>query len=250
MFQSIKSIINTALLCSGSYYFKDRFSKVIYYHDIHGSEEDKYSDMSTSIALFIEHLNIIKSMGFEVVREITAPVNQIQINFDDGFRGLYEYNELLISHNVFPTVFIITSLVGEPNYLTWAELRILDEKGFIVQSHTHLHKDLNTLNEEQLFRELSVSKLLLESNLQKEITEICFPKGLFNDLVLNVCAKVGYKKWYCSIPGNYQDYFKFKKLKYRNLVQFATPLDFRNIILGGLQVFKNRYSKQHYGIKI
>jgi len=249
MLQRIKSKLYTALLCSGSFYFKDRLSKVIYYHDIHSSEEDKYSEMSTPIALFIQHLNIIKSMGFEVVREITAPANQIQINFDDGFRGLFEHKELLISHNVFPTLFMITSQVGEPNYLTWAELKDLDEKGFNIQSHTHLHKDLNTLNEEQLFCELSISKQLLESNLQNEITEICFPKGLFNDLVLEVCAKVGYKKWYCSIPGNDQDYFEYKELKFRNLVQFAIPLDFRNIILGGLQIFKSRYSKQHYGKK-
>ena len=37
-----------------------------------------------------------------------------------------------------------------------------------------------------------------------------------------------------------------KKLKLRNLVQFSNPFDFKNILLGGLKIFKNRYIKQHY----
>lgn len=250
MLQRIKSKIYTTLLYCGSIYFKDRHSKVIYYHDIHSNEENKCSEMSTPISLFMHHIHIIKSMGFEVVSEITKPFNQIHIQFDDGFRGIYKHKELLLVEKVFPTLFMITSRIGDPNYLTREELKDLKLNGFNIQSHTHTHKDLNTLNEEDLFSELSVSKIILEKNLENEITEICFPKGLFNDLVLKICKKVGYKKWYCSIPGNNQEQFIDTELKFRNLVQFSDPIDFKSIVLGGSKIFKNRYSKQHYGKKI
>ena len=250
MLQRIKSKIYSALLYSGSLYFKDRHSKVIYYHDIHSSLEDCYSEMSTPITLFNQHLQIIKEMGFEVVSQITAPHNQILMTFDDGFRGLYQHREFLKTANIFPTLFMITSEIGKTNYLSWEELKELKNLGFNIQSHTHTHKDLNTLNKQELYEELFTAKQVLESNLQTEITEVCFPKGLFNDSVLEVCKSIGYTKWYCSIPGNTQEYALHKELKLRNLVQFSGTSDFKNILLGGLKIFKNRYSKQHYGKKI
>lgn len=250
MLQIIKSKIYSALLYVGSLYFKDRHSKVIYYHDIHSSQEDCYSEMSTPITLFKQHLQIIKEIGFEVVSEITAPYNQILISFDDGFRGLYQHRELLKKANIFPTIFMITSEIGRPNYLSWDELKELKNSGFNIQSHTHTHPDLNTLNKQKLQEELFTAKQVLEANLQTEITEVCFPKGLFNDSVLEVCKSIGYTKWYCSIPGNTQEYALHKELELRNLVQFSEPQDFINTLLGGMNIFKNRYSKQHYGKSI
>jgi peptidoglycan/xylan/chitin deacetylase (PgdA/CDA1 family) len=206
--------------------------------------------MSTPVTLFRKHLQIIKEMGFQVVKEITEPYNQIQITFDDGFQGVYTHKDLLISQNIFPTIFMITSLIGESSYLTEGELVELKNLDFNIQSHTHTHKDLNTLTREELYFELRESKEILETKLHDEITGLCFPKGLFNDLVLEVCESVGYKKWYCSIPGNSMDIGLSSKLKFRNLVQFSEPTAFRNILLGGLKFFINRYSIQHYGKKI
>jgi len=247
MLGPIKSIIYSALIYISSLYFKDRRSKVIYYHDIHSNDKDKCSEMSTPITLFINHLNIIKSMKFELVKEITKPLNQIQINFDDGFQGVYKHKELFKAKNISPTVFVITSKVGKVNYLTWEELKELNNIGFNIQSHTHTHKDLNILNKETLHYELSISKQILESNLDTKIEDICFPKGLFNDLVLEACKLSDYKNWYCSIPGSSFENHTHKELRFRNLVQFSNPMDFRNILLGGLKLFKNRYTKQHYG---
>ncbi len=249
MLQYIKTQIYSFLLYSGRLFFNDRHSKILYYHDIHSNAEDKCSAMSTPITLFTNHLMLIKSLGFEVVREITQPYNQIQITFDDGFRGLYTHRELLKAENIFPTIFVISSQVGRSNYLTWEELGELKNRGLNIQSHTHTHRDLNTLNKDELYEELHTSKQLLELNLEGEINEICFPKGLFTDLVLEMCERVGYKKWYSCIPGNHEEYSMHKQLKFRNLVQFAESADFRNILLGGMKIFRNRYSKQHYGKK-
>lgn len=250
MLNYIKSRLYSVLLFIGAIVYKNHFSKVIYYHDIHKSEVDKFTEMSTSIHLFIEQLNIIKSLGFEVVNEITEAYSQIQISFDDGFRGVYENKDFLINQDVFPTIYIITSKVGSSGYLTWQEIVELKRCGFNIQSHTHTHSNLNELNKQELYDELYGSKKLLEHYLNEQIVEICFPKGLFNDKVLEMCEQVGYKKWFCSIPANYIECGNRSQLKFRNLVQSSGSFDFKCILLGGMRIFRNRYSKKHYGKKI
>ena len=58
MLTQIKSLTYSSLLFCGSLYFKDRSSKVVYYHDIHVSEDNKFTDMSTPFSLFKKHINI------------------------------------------------------------------------------------------------------------------------------------------------------------------------------------------------
>ena len=69
------SIVSFASL----FYFKKR-SKVIFYHDIHSDK--KYTEMSTPIEVFKNHIQIILENGYEIVAEITKPIGQIEICFD------------------------------------------------------------------------------------------------------------------------------------------------------------------------
>jgi peptidoglycan/xylan/chitin deacetylase (PgdA/CDA1 family) len=247
MLVGLKRDFYSILLYLGRIFLRDTHSKIIYYHDLHQAEEEKCTEMSTSLSLFAQHLEIVKALGYEVVTEISKPHKQIQISFDDGFRGLYLNRSYLKSEGVYPTLFVITSSVGTSNFLNWTELRELYDMGFNIQAHTHNHKDLNTLSREELLYELITSKQLMEHNLNITIDEVCFPKGLFTDEVLETCRLVGYKKCYCSIPGNNEEKSVYKELKFRNLVQFSSPYDFKNILEGGMQIFKKRYSKSHYG---
>ena len=85
---AIDSLVKILIIriCS-LFYFKNR-SKVIFYHDIHSKK--KYTNMSTAIQLFANHIQIIRESGYEVVPEITNEYGQIEICFDDAFLGLYE----------------------------------------------------------------------------------------------------------------------------------------------------------------
>ena len=63
-------------------------SRSLVYHDIHS--DNSYTNMSTSLEVFIKHINIIREMGFDIVSEITKEEGQIQLTFDDGFLGIYD----------------------------------------------------------------------------------------------------------------------------------------------------------------
>ena len=51
--------------------------------------------MSTPIEVFKNHIQIILENGYEIVAEITKPIGQIEICFDDAFLGLFENIELI-----------------------------------------------------------------------------------------------------------------------------------------------------------
>lgn len=245
MLRKFKSALYSAALLIGKIKYNNRNSKVLYYHDVHKDNDKPETSMSTPISLFLEHIRIIKEQGFEIVDTITKPENQIMITFDDGFRGIY-INKSIFNSEIIPiTIFVITKTIGERHYLNLKELKELEGIGLRIQSHTHSHPDLNLLFECELELEMITSKKVIENFAKGPIDEICFPKGLFNNLVLVTANKCGYRKFYSSIPGSFYEQNTFN-VTYRNLVQFSSSFDFNCILFGGLDIFKKRYIKQHY----
>jgi hypothetical protein len=242
---SIKEFIRTMLMMiSGIRYFNKQ-SKILYYHDIHS--ELRYTNMSTSLKLFIQHIEQIRKSGFDVVKNISLQQKQVQIAFDDGFRGIWDNKDFFIQNKIYPTVFIAISLIGIEGYLTNEEIIILHQLGFNIQSHTVSHCNLTILTDEELIHELSYSKQYLEQLLNKRIEEICVPIGYFSETVYFRCLDSGYSKIYSSIPGNYYDKFdKYDLLIFRNLVQFHTPFQVKLTLIGGARIFQLHTRNCHF----
>ena len=106
--------------------------------------------MSTPIDMFESHINIIRKNGFEIVSEITNPEEQIEISFDDGFKGIFRNIEIINRLKVPVTIFVITSSIGEDGFLSREEIRELSQNPFIrIESHTHTHRDLSLLSKKE-----------------------------------------------------------------------------------------------------
>ncbi len=236
-------MIKSLVLFFASILNYNRKSKVIFYHDISGGTI--YTSMATPFELFRKHIETIKKEGFEIVSEISQPFNQVQICFDDGFRGIYDHQIYFAENNINPTVFLAVSLIGQDNYLSESEIRDLQRKGFRFQSHTVSHQDLTKLSDGELVQELDHSKSYLEGLLKCPVEEICFPIGYFSNRVIKTSVSSGYKKLYCSLPGNCSGN-ETKALIYRNLVQFLTPSQLKATLYGGMSVLRFWYRRSHF----
>lgn len=237
--QFLKKIL---LSCAGALKHSQA-SKIIFYHDI--SDAVVYTDMATSLCLFQQHVEKIQKLGFQIVTKIKNSEKEIQICFDDGFRGIWDCREYLLKQNWRPTVFIAVELIGTPGYLSEEEILILAQNGVIFQSHGWSHRVLTDFDDAGLLHEVKDSKAKLEEILGSEIDEICFPVGLFSDKVLKYCREAGYQKLYSSIPGDYYDQL-FPGMVRRNLVQFYSVSELASVIHGGLSPFASRYIRMHY----
>lgn len=238
-----KIVKNIVFFCSYLVCFNTR-SKILFYHDIHKGR--MHTPMSTSLDLFKKHISILKEQDFKIVNIISTKNKEILLQFDDGFRGIIDCLPYLESEKIFVEIFIITSRIGREGYLTEEELKILCNSEYVkVSAHTHTHKDLTELSQEELEYELKHSKYILESLLGTKVDSLCYPRGLFSKNVAITAKSLGYKKQYSSLPGDYFNVI-LKTVFKRYLVQHASPFEFKITLFGAQNLFYNRYLKRHF----
>ena len=241
---AITSFIRIAIIRVFSFFYFSKKSKVIYYHDI--DSDKKYTDMSTPVELFKKHINIIREIGYEIVNEITKPLGQIEICFDDAFLGLYDNIELIKELNTPIHLFVVSSYLEKENHINKEQLVLLNKLTQIkISSHTQTHQVLSLASESLLKNELDSSKNSLESLLNNSVDTICYPEGRFNNTVVELAKKVGYTRQYSSLPGFYFNEF-LPNVKRRSLVQFAAEKEFKAILKGGDHILALWYKSNHY----
>ena len=240
----LRSSIRIFIIRLASFFYKSNKSKVIFYHDIHS--EIKYTSMSTPIELFRKHIKIIRESGYEIVSDITEDYGQIEICFDDGFLGLYENIGLIKKLGVPIHLFVISSFLGNKNYINSEQLLKLNVLVQIsISSHTHTHQLLSLISVKSIFEELEESKNTLEKILKCDVNSICFPEGKFSKKVIELANKLLYKKQYSSIPGFFH-VRKYPNVINRSLVQFAEHEEFKAILKGGDHILSFWYKMKHF----
>ncbi|AFV97997.1 hypothetical protein B649_08425 [Candidatus Sulfuricurvum sp. RIFRC-1] len=237
---ALKQIIKSTLMKCSSVIYRNDESKVIYYHDVHSN--DSYTSMSTPLELFKKHIDIIQEQGYKIVDKITHPEREVLITFDDGFRGLYENFSYFVENQIPVKIFLIVEYMGGKNYLSKAEVFELLNTGLVtIGSHTLTHRNLDELTDDEIAKELKESKQRLEEMFGIEINEFCYPRGRFNDKVVELSRKSGYTLQYSCLPGSFSESNDIVK---RNFVQHESSKDFLYHLQGGGEIFYRRYLKQ------
>lgn len=238
-----KTIRNIILKCA-AFRFNNRDSKVLFYHDIHC--EKQYAEMSTNLKIFQDHITEIQHLGFEIVADISKKTGQVKIQFDDGFKGVYDCIEFIKKHKIPVEIFIVTSWICKEGYLSEKEIKELQSSNLIrFSSHTHTHPNLGEINEDEIRDELTKSKKLLQGIIGEEVKSLCFPKGSFSNFVIKIAEELGYKEQYSSLPGSSHDLFKGAVVR-RNLLQFATISEVKSVLKGAHMIFNRKYLSRQF----
>jgi peptidoglycan/xylan/chitin deacetylase (PgdA/CDA1 family) len=192
---------------------------VLCYHSIHPS----HRFASASPAMFEEHLGWLSEycniIPFDAaLRHVdTRDANpSIAITFDDGYVDNHTYVlPALVRHGIHATFFVATGFVErDPEVLSrlgrlwnvpvhelaglsWTQVREIREAGMEIGAHTRSHPNLALLTEDQVRRELSESKDMLENCLGESVVSVAYPYGIprrhITNREVNIASGVGFE---------------------------------------------------------
>ena len=185
---------------------------VLLYHHV-----DEGTPAITSIApsQFNLHLDIIEAEGFTVLpldelikrsmdassEPETGDEKIVAITFDDAYRSIYSNAFPNLQARGWPfTIFVATRLIeeGNPNYLTWANLKKMSMHGATIANHTdsHIHMirrleaETGDRWENRIRAELITAKgLLVEHGLDSNL--FAYPYGEYDAETLNLVRDLG-----------------------------------------------------------
>ncbi len=182
---------------------------ILLYHDIDGK-----GNYSLTLETLRSHFQYIKDNKIKVIKltELTERLSKpvpfsdkvLVISFDDGFLSMYTKLLPLIKEFGFPvTLFVYTNnvFVSAENNITWAQLRELEEYGIDVECHSMSHIDMEDISEEdsgsakrRLFKEIYLSKRIIELYMNKTVNYFAFPYGRYNLKLIEMCRLADYKR--------------------------------------------------------
>jgi peptidoglycan-N-acetylglucosamine deacetylase len=116
----------------------------------------------------------------------------VTTSWDDGDPADLRLAELLRSKEIGGTFYVpITPYQARPA-LSHAELRSLSSEGFEIGAHGFSHKLLWGLSSEELAKEVSPCKPILEDILGTEVRMFCYPRGRYDSNVVRTLKEAGY----------------------------------------------------------
>ena len=165
---------------------------ILEYHMISDKAPDDAYEYAVPVADFKEQLDYLKSEGYETITlqdymrarkgAIKLPKKPIVLTFDDGYDDNYtNLLPILEEKGMKGTVYMVTNDIGRPGYLTWDQLREMQNRGIELGSHTANHQPLTELSDQMRQDELKLSKLLMEWNGLKTIFTFSYPNGAYDD---------------------------------------------------------------------
>ena len=160
--------------------------------------------LSVSPEEFDQQMSYFKTYNFNVIgldrlydyleKGEPLPKKSVVITFDDGYSDNYDNAYPILKKYGFPaTIFVITSLVGKPNYITWAQAKEMSENGIGIDSHTVNHRTLSDMSSEKALNELKKSKEIIEKNVGKTVKYVAYPEGYYNKITEKLAKEAGYR---------------------------------------------------------
>jgi peptidoglycan/xylan/chitin deacetylase (PgdA/CDA1 family) len=152
---------------------------------------------------------------WRAAQETRKPIagRAVMLTFDDGYVDFLTYAwPLLKQYGFSAIVFLVADHVGRSNdwdhvygeavpLLGWKEIHWLQRQGIVFGSHTASHHPLTSLSVEEIVREGTRSRAILERELAAPISAIAYPYGDFDPMVQHLIGACGYTFGLSCRPG-------------------------------------------------
>ncbi len=189
---------------------------ILLYHNIDGKGpySISFEKLKKQFALLKNHdISVISLQQLEEHIDEHNPFKQkvVSITFDDGYYSMYSMLMPVARSMDYPvTLFVYIDAIaqGGTKTLTWKMLHIMQKNNIDIQCHSQSHEDLVKLYNKgtregkyALYREIYLSKRILELYLDKKIDYFAFPYGRYSIQLTELCRDAGYKRVFSTDYG-------------------------------------------------
>ena len=200
-----------AVIFALSTFAKDRYyeAPVLMYHliEVPAKESsvyvhpDSFERQMEYLKLHRYHVVPLDEIFNDIKNGRSIPFKTVAITFDDGTLDNFKNAFPVLRKMDYPaTIFMITANLGRPDWLGEEDLKILDEAGISIGSHTVNHAFLPPLPMDQVRTELTESKKRLEELLGHEVTLFSYPAGGVTPEIEQAVKDAGY---FGAVTTNY-----------------------------------------------
>jgi peptidoglycan/xylan/chitin deacetylase (PgdA/CDA1 family) len=155
------------------------------------------------------HYHLISLAEFVEARKNNVPLPDysVVLTFDDGYRNfLTSALPRLVARNMSVSIFLITDRIqpetqshvnkwresDDEGYLSWEEIKTLQQRGVEIGSHTCSHRKLSEIVPVEAERELAVSHQTIAARLSQATMPLAFPYGSYSEAVIEITRRLPY----------------------------------------------------------
>ena len=218
----------------------------------HRFEENKYPSTNIKIKEFMEHIKILEDnkilfvnpKNFEDELRNNKDQRKVLLTIDDGFESFYLNAWPILKEKKIPFIlFVSTREVGAFNYMTWDQIRELDNEDFVeIGNHSHTHEYLVDENKDVILSDIKKSLSIFQNELGKNSNFFSYPFGEYSIEFKNIIKSLGFKYAFGQHSGvmdETKDFYELPRFpineKYGEIKRFNSsiktlPFKYKSII--------------------
>jgi len=165
---------------------------ILEYHHVSDDAGEEGWAYTVPVDEFARQLDYLQAEGYTTITmqdfmrakkgKQELPEKAVALTFDDGYEDNYTtLLPMLEERHMTATVYMVTNSIGRKGYLSWNQLRDMQNRGIEIGSHTANHQPLTSLDPEKQVEEMKLSKLLMEWNGLKTIYSFSYPNGAYDE---------------------------------------------------------------------
>ena len=202
--------------------FAADYATVLMYHRF---GEDKYPSTNIRIEQFKAHLDTLGNGDYTIwpldkivdylQRGMNLPDKTVAITIDDAYLSVFTQARPLLKARNFPyTVFVATQPVDRSlkGYMSWDQIRILQDEGVLIGSQTRSHPHMHQINIENAKDELQISNERFLEEIGQKPKLFAYPYGEYNLDVIRLVKQAGFDAAFGQNSGIAHGYNGFFEL--------------------------------------
>ena len=144
-------------------------------------------------------ISIEEAISVLAGKQLSGPA--IVLTIDDGYADVLNVASIIAKYQIPVTLFVLSDprnanrseLDHNGRLLSWQELRHLSSLGWTIGCHSATHADFSNLSKKEIKKEIIYAKKMIEEKLETKVKYFAYPKGIFNERIVQLVKKAGYQ---------------------------------------------------------